>query len=380
MKTVIVAIALVLSLAANAQLAFQPLSLHPANIGADSEFLVAIEDRWNNGCGGDISLEVTASRIEVVATSVSDQAGVVCTAEVLPFSDLLRPRASFAGDFADTVMVEYFFEHPDGVREIRSSIALTFNEEGNAPMNVETGAWISPGLESSGLFVDQQGPLFSANLADYFQGTGTWFFGAATVSGDTVIAELSRFGTIVCVTAPCPRAASLSTGTLLAVLKARNRMLVKYEGVLDSDVSSQGAYDYQRIALSSASRLSGVPDLAGQWIIGLASGSPGGLGSGFAEYQITLTNSDPVGGLETTTFAARNSNRVDDSLQPDFVIECQDAQPVDGDLACSSSELNIQDTPTNCFATFGYDAVGLRRVTGQARCGASIGDFVMVRL
>ena len=167
---------------------------------------------------------------------------------------------------------------------------------------------------------------------------------------------------------------------MLAVLFARNRMLVKFVGVLDSDPAMVGAFHYHRLNLSSPSSRTGVPDLVGRWVIGLASGSSEGLASGFAEYELFRMGPESQGALATTIFSARNINRLDDSLESDFDFACQDLRPIDGGLVCTSTELNIPGTAANCISSFSFDEVGLRRVAGQARCGNSIGDFIMVRL
>ncbi len=376
MKTVLFLFAAALPAVGLGQMVFEPLSVHPGNVSRDGEFLLALEDRWINGCGGQVSASVGAERIELLATSASEQ-GVVCPQVFEPFADLIRPRAAFDGVFADEVAVSYDFIGPDGERAQRSSLVIRFSDEPNPTVLVETGSWITDALQSSGLFVDQQDGLFSANLADYANGTGAWFFGAAPVNGDTVIAEISRYGTIQCVTAPCDRAAPVASGTLLAVLRDSNDMLVKYQGILENTDLQDQAMVYQRLDLDRAGSLQGAPDLEGQWIIGVGPGNDGGLASTFGVYDLSAGDTRPVGGLETITFAARDVNRLDDSLQADFFIQCQDARPVDGELNCATRDFNLVDE--DCVGLFPFAAAGLRRVRGIVSCAGVNGDFVMVR-
>lgn len=364
----------------HAQLIFDPLTVHPANVAREGQFLLVLEDSWQNGCQGQIETTVSADRIEVVANS--EQSGSqVCTTAFVPFIDLINPRDEFAGEFAAEVTVEYIFVAPDGTREERDEATITFGTGVNPTAEVESGSWVTDALQSSGLFVDQQEGLFSANLADYANGTGTWFFGAATVEGDVVIAELSQFGTVQCVTDPCDRAAAIDSGQLLAVLEGQNSLLVKYRSILEDPSLEQGALRYTRLDLSRAQGLGGVPDLTGRWIIGVGPDTGAAvaepISSSFGVFDVVLIDDGPATSLSSTSFGAFDINRLDDSNIPDFVIVCQDARPVDGDLACSSTDLTLGGP--DCIAEFPFSAAGLTRIEGFASCGSGQGQFVMER-
>ncbi|MEM9530431.1 MAG: hypothetical protein AAGA23_05900 [Pseudomonadota bacterium] len=73
----------------------------------------------------------------------------------------------------------------------------------------------------------------------------------------------------------------------------------------------------------------------------------------------------------------RNVNRLDAFAEPDFLIQCQDSRPVDGDLACSTTELNLTDD--GCVGFFPFASAGLRRVSGDASCGNATGTFLMFK-
>ncbi|MEM7707193.1 MAG: hypothetical protein AAF358_16675 [Pseudomonadota bacterium] len=364
----------------NAQLAFDPLTVHPANVAREGQFLLVIEDSWQNGCQGQIDTTVSAERIEVVATS--DQSdSQACTTAFVPFVDLINPRDEFTGEFGAEVAVEYVFVAPDGTREVRDQETVSFGSGLNPTSQVESGSWVTDALQSSGLFIDQQEGLFSANLADYANGTGTWFFGAAPVEGNVVIAELSQFGTVQCVTDPCNRAAAIDSGRLLAVLEGQNSLLVKYRSILEESDLEQAALRYTRLDLSRAQGLGGVPDLTGRWIIGVGPEVDVSVGepivSSFGVFDLTVIDDGPATSLSSTSFGARDINRLDDSNIPDFVIVCQDARPVDGDLACTTADLTLGEP--DCVAEFPFSAAGLNRIEGVASCGSGQGQFVMER-
>ncbi|MDJ0654415.1 MAG: hypothetical protein QNJ40_09700 [Xanthomonadales bacterium] len=376
MKTILLLLALLAPMTAGGQLLFEYLRVHPENVAPDGPFLLTVEDWWQNGCQGRVRVDVSADRIQVEA--VSEPLGdVACTEALVPFVDLVNPRASFNGEFSAEIAIDYVFVAPDGQRQTRAQRILAFGDGVNATSRVETGSWITNELESSGLFVDQQENLFTALLADYANGTAAWFYGAAAVEGNIVIADISRFGLIQCITAPCARAAPLESGTLLALLENENSLLVKYQNVLEARELEDRALRYRRFDLARSHPVDGVPDLVGEWIIGVSQGGNEGPASVFGAYEIAFLSNAPVGGLTTTTFGARDVNRLDDSTIPDFVIECQDARPVDGGLECRSTSLGLDER--DCMGFFPFAAAGLQRVRGTALCGTVEGDFLMLK-
>lgn len=375
MKSILLpALALMLPGLSPAQLLFEPVTIHPEAPAPGETFLIKLEDSWLNGCQGGIEVEASSDVIEIVAESASDS-GVGCTQALVPFLDLFASDDLLAEAFASEVLITYTFVSPDGSQTVRAQTTLNFSSEESSPVIVETGSWVSDGLENSGLFVDQQGSIFSANLADYANGTGSWFFGAGIVRGDSVVLELSNYAEIRCVTAPCSRSAPLTTGRMLAVLEDRSSLVVKYDGLLEVPDLARQAFRYRRLDLASPAANTGAPDLVGRWVLGASAGKD--MFSEFGEYVITLRNPDPTDSIETTTFAVVNVNRPANS-EPDLLIRCQDARPVDGGLECFTQ--NWQVDQLVCDARFAFSAVGLREVIGSGTCGTQDIDFRMYRV
>ncbi|MEM9301374.1 MAG: hypothetical protein AAGE01_04645 [Pseudomonadota bacterium] len=360
---------LALPLSALAQFAFMPVKAFPERPAADGPFLLLIEDRWNDACGGSLELDAQSDEIIVTATLASPLLGAACAQVVVPFRSLLNPRAAAPDvDFGEAVTVIYRFDAGNGPVE-RARIGVSFGSEPPAA-TAQTGGWISDALPSSGFFVDQQGDVMTVLVADYDEdGVGTWHYAAGRLNGSAFSAPAQRFGEIVCITASCPRAAPLSEGRIDIAINARDELLVAFEGVLLSGRYDESeAYRYRRLDFERDPALAvsdlPLPDLAGTWVAGVpgVDGDPGGFGSVDIIFE----------GIEETAIPRhvfRASPRLGED-GPSFTIVCTDDRPVDGTLGCSIDDFAYGTE--NCVTDrFAFEAVGHERLSVPASCDAA---------
>lgn len=365
---------------AQAQLSFDPVTVHPPNVGLESPFLVLIEDAWADGCGGSVETRVDANTIEIVGTLASPILGRVCTSVITPFKQLVNPR-SVAGervDFADTITINYLVNNGNGP-QLRFTRQLSFDESNNQPMRVQTGSWTTSKLGSSGLFIDQQGGTLSAALLDYgVDNLASWYYSAGAVNGNVYIAEMASFGLINCVTTPCPRAAPVDQGSVNVLLRGANEMLVGFEGIAFPSSFLEGnteAIVYARLDFARSPGLPAddghgnlLPDLAGDWVGGV--GGAGLSADDFRALTIVYAGADETPGLERHTFEAYLTAEASiGNVEPEFLLVCEDLRPVDGAVGCRLEGYRYAQQVCNSF--FPYAAVAEERVVADAMCGVT---------
>lgn len=357
------------TLGARAQLASEPLKIFPAAPVADRPFLLLVEDAWLDGCGGAVSMTVSTERIQVVSKLASPDLDVACTAVLLAFKQVLNPRAAAPEvDFGEQVTIEYFYDAGTGP-ELRASRTIAFGEGSLPPTTVQTGGWVTPELESSGLFIDQQGETLTALLAEYdANGQATWYYGAGRVNGSAFSARLESFGEIVCVTEPCDRAAPADGGRVDIILRDRDELVVAYDGVLTSGrVNEDQAFVYSRLRFERAEALSElavpIPDLTGRWVAGV--GGVNGRPDDYRSVEIAFDRVTMDGGIPRFVYRATPLDDRDDETRA-FEVVCADERPVDGIRSCKLAEFAYAEG--DCRASFEFAAAGYARVRAAASC------------
>lgn len=363
---------LCLTTSAAAQLQRDSLSVHPAAPQRDGPWLILLQDYWPTGCGGTVDTRVSADSIEIIARQ--SQADF-CTAVVLPFQQLINPQDLAGRDFRfdPSVTVNYRYDDGQGT-QLRDSTQFSFGADDNRPVQVQTGSWVAAGLESSGLFIDQQGEVLTAALLDYdTDGRASWYYSAGKVDGSVYVADMQSYAEIVCVTEPCSRAAPNHGGRINMLLRDENEVLVSFDGVLQSTrVAHQAVYAYQRLDFQRSPELADIccgtppPDLVGIWVGGVEGNAQ--RPDDFRSLVIKYAGIDLSSGLERHHFdvyPADLSAGIDPSLAL-FGISCGDERPVDGPISCSLQDYRYGEL--SCEASFGYAAVGVERVRVAAVC------------
>ncbi len=365
---------------AQAQLSFEPVTVHPPNVGLEAPFLVLIEDAWSDACGGSVETRVDANTIEIVGTLASPILGRLCASVVTPFKQLVNPR-SVAGnrvEFADTITINYLVNNGNGP-ELRFTRQLSFDESPNPPMRVQTGGWTTSKLGSSGLFIDQQGGTLTAAFFDYgVDNLASWYYSAGAVDGNVYIAEMASYGLTNCITAPCPRAEPVDKGRVNVLLRGANEMVVSFEGIglpnslLDGKAEAlvYKRLDFARSPGLPADAIDGnlLPDLAGQWVGGV--GGAGAHADDFRALTIVYAGVDTTPGLERHIFQAYLTAEVGTGIiVPEFMLTCADLRPVDGAVGCRLEGYRYAQQV--CESFFQYAAVAEERVVADATCGVT---------
>jgi hypothetical protein len=367
-------LALVACIAINAQAGMLPnrLQIYPESIQQGSPFLLSIQDTFG-GCGGSLRMEVTRSRIEVIA---EDRIAEACPRIVIPVSRLYNPRASLpAGiDFDARIDVVYSKRTSGGTSTETESV--TFVGEPEAPIMLDSGSFITTALEASGLYLDQQGKTLTLTLNDYENGRGTWFFGSGQLNGNVFIGQLSSFNEIVCIRAPCPRSAPARSGDVMAVFLSQQEVIASFSASLNPNFADQ-VFEYQRFEFAPTTLPSPpatsfkLPDLSGKWIGGLSSTeSNRGM---FTDFSIRYRGQDDSRGLTDYYFDAIPIPATGGS-QPIFTVRCADERPVDGIVGCSIEDYQPR-VGLSCDSSFSPGEVGPKSLTVAMSCSERESSF-----
>ncbi|MCB1607202.1 MAG: hypothetical protein KDI71_09535 [Xanthomonadales bacterium] len=389
MSRIWIVLALLIGTSANAQLAYQPISVYPANLNPDAPFLILVEDSWIDGCGGSVALRVSPGIIEVEATLASPILGRVCTAVLVPFKRLINPRDLVGEDFefADSVSVNYLVNNGNGP-ELRYTRQISFGAGTNPATRAQAGGWVTPELASSGLFIDQQGEILSAALFDYGDDNlGNWYYAAGPVNGNVFVGDMSAFGLIQCITQPCERAAPVSNGRINILLRGANEAIVEFSQIeFPGSVlqSGEDAVVYHRLDFTRSPGLPSdpldgdlaLPDLVGSWVGGMASADLGV--DDFRTLRVSYAGFDNSHGVAGHRFDVFNGNAT--AGDPSFQIYCADLRPVDGNVGCSLQGYRFgSDQGSECTAEFRFADVGEERLRASAVCGGSALEFELYR-
>ncbi|MEM9301010.1 MAG: hypothetical protein AAGE01_02810 [Pseudomonadota bacterium] len=291
------------------------LRILPASPTVELPFLVVVEDAWPTNCAGAVSLTVEADTIELVATPAEESPGETCAPTPLPFARVVNPGAD-APDvaFAEAVQVRYLFATDAGL-ELRAEQEFRFTHE--APEQfppIATGSRVSNQLESSGLFLEQQGQTLTALLADYAEdGSAVWYYAAGPLVGLAFTAPLQRLAAADCPAPPCARAMPVDVGRVdLAFVDVGSldggRVLASFADVaLAGQAETGDAFDYRRFRFHRDPSLSGLdpalPDLNGRWIA--VARRLDGLLENAASLEITYERIDVVNGETTYVYSGR---------------------------------------------------------------------------
>lgn len=376
----------VAALPAAAQMLPDRLSLHPEHVAADADFLIKVEDAWPNGCGGELSVEVMADTIRILARAAQLPQPVACTEALQPFTRLINPRdhAPQGLRWADRVKVEYRMDVGSGP-ELRESESLVPSDQPNPPAAVEIGTWTTSLLDNSAMLIDQQEGLLTAALFDYdSQGRASWHYTGGMLNGNTYIAPMQRYGLVECVTTPCPRAAPVQSGGVRMLVDGRSRMWVEFDDVLASSPSAS-AIEYTRLDFRRSPELENVrlpaPDLIGHWLGGVAASvGPRGesLPAALGQWNVVYGGYDNTGGLARVVYNAYAA-----PLQPidgrppstplAWRVECTDLRPVDGPMHCMID--NYPHPQGSCTVSFAFDAAGHSQLDAEAECAGGSGEF-----
>jgi hypothetical protein len=361
--------------AAHAQILVTPdvLTVHPYYPRPDGPFLIQIQDEWPDSCAGTVRTQVSADRIEIIA---EQNRGGICGQVITPFRVLINPRdlAPAGTVFAALVKISYSFD--DGERlQLRQNRDVSFDQNRSIrQVRAQSGGWVTPSLESSGLFIDQQGEVLSVALFDYDEsGKASWHYGSGTVHDDAFVADLHSFAEIFCVTAPCPRAASVHSGRINMVLTEKNQLLVNFDGVLRSTrVDGAASYVYQRLDFQRSEQLANiddsslVPDLPGNWVAGLRTNA--GQSDDFRAVTIRYTGSSMTAGVQTHRFMAF-TGADDDGGSADtalFNLQCSTGHTTAAGPSCVIDDYVYGNLL--CRVEFAYTAVGEARLSTFADC------------
>ncbi len=349
---------------------FDPISIHPSEPQRGQPVLIKVEAFWPSGCAGTVSVEASATRVDVIMDNgqLSDR---LCTTVVLPFVELINPADFLPAGvrLSDQVEVRLLRRDssnspPEKVDEDR----ITFGVAKPMAKRIPTGSFSSAELEVSGLFVDQQDNMMSTLLSDYdSQGKASWRFGAGSMHGDVFVGSLPRFQQIQCVTAPCPRATPADEAQINLLVVNPNELVVSYRNALNAGM--RNTYRYKRLVFNRSPELPGasaddswVPDLSGSWLIGV-------LGTQSSNAELRRFNVTYIGAVDAESglnrrafFAQSNSSRSDN-----FNIVCTDARPVDGIIDCRIE--NFLALNNSCEANFEPVDVAADQVRSSATCG-----------
>ncbi len=357
--------------AANAQLLFDPMTVHPERIQPDQPFLILLDDSWIDSCGGTLSLQASNTEINVIATLSSPMLGGVCAQVLTPFRELINPLAELdtLPDFEDSIVINYLVDNGFGAMP-RDSETITFTSAANTPVRLQSGSWVTPGLTFSGLFIDQQDDIFTAALMDFSDdGDPLWHYGGGRLNGNTFIGEMASYHEIVCVTQPCDRAAPDNVGTVYVLVDEFDSLLVEYNGILGSTLPIVGGpMQYSRLPLTRSASIPAedpaLPDLVGNWVAGSSGDSS--TADNFTAVMIDYT------GPASQGLSGHYFDVFDQPVSPGlpvllYRILCQDARPVDGTVACSLEGYRFDGL--DCSVAFAYTAVGDQRLTAAMTCG-----------
>jgi len=375
---------LLLSSYAAADSRFDPVRAFPESPQRGQPILLLVQSDWPDGCGGTIETKINVDRIDVIAKP-NRVLGVGCTQALVPFTELINPAAQLPASviFADRVEVRYFVQDATGQNQIIDTDAITFSTAAPSPASLLSGSFSSKSLDLSGLFLDQQEGVISTLLSDYNQqGQSSWRFGAGKLHGNVYVGDLTSYQQIVCVQAPCPRAAANSTGKISLLLLNQNEVIARYQGALTPVLD--GTYRYQRMVFNRAPTLPGadqeeswLPDLVGEWLVGVTGNAR--EAASFKRYRIQY-----IGRLlaDSRLFDRRYSAVSATDPSDFFEINCTDARPVDGIIGCSIA--NFSALTRRCAVDFEPSSVALGQLRAPATC-ARAGDileteFLMQRL
>ncbi|MEM9300526.1 MAG: hypothetical protein AAGE01_00360 [Pseudomonadota bacterium] len=349
------------------------LELAPFAPLADQDFLILIQDEWLDGCLGTVEMSITAEKIAIFARAANPPPGVGCTDAPVPFRRIFNPRAAAPGfDFGEALFVEYFFDAGDGP-ELRSGYAGNFRTDSAGTFPVQTGSWVTPGIASSGLFIDQQRDIMTALLADYDEdGKAVWFYGAGRVTGSAFSAPLQRFDEVDCVTEPCERVAAGETGRIDIVMRGFDEIVVAVDGLpLSARIDQTEARVYQRLPFSRDAALAAtppeLPDLTGRWLVGIRSDL--GRPEDYRPYDIAF---DRVGRIDDRTgyfFLAREVGGMEEPRT--FELICVEAEGLSAPGSCVIADY-VDDGPNRCtLVDVNWRRVGIERAHGQASCNSN---------
>lgn len=383
----LILLTLVCALPVRAQQLQELLSVHPSNVSKGENFLVLIEDVWSDSCGGEISVDLDTTTINITGTLLSAQEPAVCLTVLTPFKKLINPNDLLINilaisdgelEFADTITLNYFKDDGDGPERVLSR-ELTFEDADNQTQLIESGNWTTNSLDSSGLFIDQQRDILSLELLDYEQdGTPFWTVAAGGVNGNTFVGDLNSYiyTPVECVTAPCPQVQPRQVGRVKILLRDYNRLIVEFDNVLLSPRALEGfAFTYHRLLFNRSSQLSEVslqtPDLTGNWVAGIR-GDSINLEDDYRSVLIEFAGVVDQGGLERSVFDVFFTTPGIGVPVADYSINCEDARPADGLQGCFLD--GFQYRGQGCQVSFPLSAIGERRITARAVCSDTDGN------
>ncbi|MEZ5442898.1 MAG: hypothetical protein R3F15_15600 [Lysobacterales bacterium] len=247
-----------------------PLQVFPDQLHREGPLLILLTDEWPDGCGGRVDVVVSAAAIDLLATSTTAE---VCIDSLASLYELIDPLAETPGlVLNDTVTLRYQMNG-----ELRHSRELSFSDQSNHTIKLQTGSWAS-NLENHGLFLDRQGDVLTAALLDYdADGRAAWSYAVGRIDGNAYSADMVRYGEIECVTTPCSRAAPVLTGRINLVFTFENLLIASYDSVIESPLAQlYGTMQYRRLDFQRSANLPpldpnrvSVPDLEGVWLAGV---------------------------------------------------------------------------------------------------------------
>ena len=348
-----------------------PFQIFPDQVHRDGPLLILLADTWPSGCGGTVSVETTAEVIELIATSASSD---FCPAAVTTLYELIDPLVSNEGvRLADTVTVNYRL---DG--EFRFSRQLSFAEQPNTTVKLQTGSWGSE-LANHGLFLDRQGDVLTAAMFDYdSEGQATWYYAVGRIDGTAYSADLIRYAEIQCVAAPCSRAAPQRMGRINLIFPYENLLVGSYLDALESPLAQlYGTMSYQRLQFDRSAGLppgefccQTIPDLAGVWLGGIP--GDGALADDLGILTIRYAGPDSLGGDNGRYLFEAFAGQFDAGQEPtvdDFRFALTCGAP---DYLCRMAGAVRQDAA--CQVEFHHSDVGVDRVNVPALCDTDSGQ------
>jgi hypothetical protein len=376
--------ALLISGSAFAGIRFDPVRVFPEAPQRGQPVLLLVESMWPNGCGGKLETQVFADRIEIILKPNRDPA-VVCTQALVPFTELINPAQLLPANvaFVDRVFVRYSVQSDGASNQLMDEDVINFGATVPAKTALISGSFSSKSLALSGLFLDQQEGVISTLLSDYDErGSSSWRFGAGVLHGNVYVGDLTSYQQIVCIRAPCPRAAPNSTGKISLLVLNQNEVIARYQDALTPELD--GTYRYERMVFTRSPVLPGpqqeeswLPDLVGEWLVGVTGNQR--ENAVFKRYRIQYLGRLLV---DSRSFDRRYSAVSVTDTNDFFEINCSDARPVDGIIGCT-----LRDFPAlarRCDASFEPSSLALGQLRIPATC-ARAGDvleteFLMQRL
>lgn len=269
----------------NAQIvSFQSVATHPANISAESDFLLAIEAFYPQTCGVQIGVNVSPSQIDV-ELDVSELVPLPvspCLGLTEPTLSLINPRNHTEDQisFTNPLTINIFTRGIVEGQQLVATKTIEFSGETNEPKALQAGSWASDAFNGRNITIDNQGEKLVLILAQNRENGNAHEFAVGNINGDVFSGELKQLD---CTPGPdCTLNQSHRVGDVNMLIKGYNYMALHARRDEDSAflLASHEVHHYSRLRFVTSENHESVnykdsiklPDLSGTWAIYFSSG------------------------------------------------------------------------------------------------------------